>query len=89
MPEALLRVAFPNPVVSAIDLVKFAVHDLMMPPIAPVIATLPSTPLIAAIGLSPSYVILVAKILYVVSMTIESTLIVGTPREVQIDSIVE
>jgi len=49
MPIARLRVAFVNPVMSVVARVKFAVHDLMIPPIQPDIATFPATPLIPAI----------------------------------------
>jgi len=52
IPTARLRVAFPNPVISVLARVKFAVHDLMIPPIAFVIAMLPLTPLIPAICIS-------------------------------------
>ena len=49
MPIARLRAAFVNPVMSVVARVKFAVHDLMIPPIHPDIATFPDTPLIPAI----------------------------------------
>jgi hypothetical protein len=52
IPTARLRVAFPKPVISVFALVKFAVHDLMIPPIAFAIAMLPLTPLIPAICIS-------------------------------------
>ena len=49
IPTARLRVALPKPVMSVDGLVKFAVHDLMTPPIHPDIAMFPPTPLIPAI----------------------------------------
>ena len=49
IPTARLRVALPKPVMSVDGLVRFAVHDLMTPPIHPDIAMFPPTPLIPAI----------------------------------------
>jgi hypothetical protein len=53
IPIARLRVAFPNPVMSTPARVKFAVHDLMTPPIAFENVMLPFTPLIPAIVILP------------------------------------
>jgi len=49
MPTARFLVALPKPVMSVDGLVRFAVHDLMTPPIQLAIAMFPPTPLIPAI----------------------------------------
>ena len=49
IPTARFFVAFPKPVMSVDGLVKFAVHDLITPPMHPNIAMFPPTPLIPAI----------------------------------------
>jgi hypothetical protein len=52
MPTARFLVALPKPVMSVDGLVRFAVHDLMTPPMHPDIAMFPPTPLIPAICIS-------------------------------------
>ena len=49
MPTARFFVALPKPVMSVDGLVRFAVHDLITPPMHPDIAMFPPTPLIPAI----------------------------------------
>jgi hypothetical protein len=49
MPTARFFVALPKPVMSVDGLVRFAVHDLITPPMQLAIAMFPPTPLIPAI----------------------------------------